>query len=360
MEVAIDITLSGSLGTFRLDVDFAVPMHGITALFGPSGCGKTTILRSVAGLNRLPGRISIGDEIWQDGANFVPTHKRSLGYVFQEASLFPHLSVLENLIYGEKRAKRVQKYIDRDEIIDLLGISSLIERSPEHLSGGERQRVAIGRALLSQPRLLLMDEPLAALDRFAKDEILPYLERLHASLKIPILLVTHDMSEVERLADHLVLLGAGKMLGSGPLTDILTAPDSPLAARRDFASVLSAQVLQTDDDGICRLDVAGTECLVLTDHLAAGDHVRLRIFAGDVSIARGAHSHSSILNAIPARISDISPLGPHEASLRLDIGRHRPAIIRARITQRSLSALGVKVGDTVIAQIKSVSLTANR
>ena len=356
----ISITLNGRLGNFRLDVDFVVPIHGITALFGPSGCGKTSILRSVAGLNRLPGSIRIADEIWQDDTCFVPTHKRSLGYVFQEASLFPHLSVLDNLIYGEKRAKRVRKYIKRDEIIDLLGISALIDRSPEHLSGGERQRVAIGRALLSQPRLLLMDEPMSALDRFAKDEILPYLERLHSSLKIPTLLVTHDMSEVERLADHLVLLEKGNVLRSGPLSDILSAPDSPLAARRDFASVLSAQVLRTDNDGICTLDVAGAEFLVLADHLAAGDQVRLRILAGDVSIARGAHLHSSILNAIPARITDIAPLGPHEASLRLDIGKHRPAIIRARITRRSLSALDLQPGDSVIGEIKSVSLTANR
>jgi molybdate transport system ATP-binding protein len=356
----IAITLKGDLGAFHLDVDFAVPMHGITALFGPSGCGKTSILRAVAGLNHLRGRIAIGSEVWQDQARFVPTHKRPLGYVFQEASLFPHLSVRQNLMYGEKRAKRTEKHIRFDDIIDLLGIGHLIDRSPIHLSGGERQRVSIGRALLSQPQLLLMDEPLSALDRMAKDEILPYLEALHANLKVPILLVSHDISEVERLADHLVLLKEGRLVTSGPLNDVLSAPDSALALRRDFAAVLPANVLRTDEDGISVLDVAGTEFLVLADGIQAGDAVRLRIAASDVSIARSAHAHSSILNAIPARIVGIETLDPTEASLRLDIGKAQPALIRARITQRSLAALGLQVNETVIAQIKSVSLAANR
>lgn len=356
----IAITLKGDLGAFHLDVDFAVPMHGITALFGPSGCGKTSILRSVAGLNHMAGRIAIGSHIWQDQERFVPTHKRPLGYVFQEASLFPHLSVRQNLIYGEKRAKKAEKHIRFDDIVDLLGIGHLIDRSPMHLSGGERQRVSIGRALLSQPQLLLMDEPLSALDRMAKDEILPYFEALHANLKVPILLVSHDISEVERLADHLVLLKDGRLVNSGPLSDVLSAPDSTLAMRRDFAAVLPAQVLRTDEDGISTLDVAGTEFLVLADTLRPGDAVRLRIAASDISIARGKHASSSILNSIPARILGIETLGATEASLRLDIGKNNPAIVRARISQRSLAALNLQIDEMVIAQIKSVSLAANR
>lgn len=363
----IAITLKGDHGAFHLDVDLAVPMHGISALFGPSGCGKTTILRAVAGLNRIPGRIAIGDDIWQNGSEFVPTHRRAIGYVFQEASLFPHLSVRKNLLYGESRSSRDQsrssydqRHIKFDHIVELLGIDHLVDRSPEHLSGGERQRVSIGRALLSQPRLLLMDEPLSALDRMAKDEILPYFEALHANLKIPILLVTHDISEVERLADHLVLLQQGRLVASGPLNDVLSAPDSPLAARRDFAAILPATVLRTEADGIAAIDVAGTEILVLSQSLGDGEAIRLRIAAGDVSIARAPHDKSSILNAIPAKVIGIEALGPNEASIRLDIGTLHPAPIRARITQRSLSALGLAAGDAVTAQIKSVSLAANR
>lgn len=360
MADTIDIALRGELGTFLLDVDFAVPMHGITALFGPSGCGKTSILRSVAGLNRIPGRIAVGEELWQDGKRFVPTHQRALGYVFQEASLFSHLSVRQNLTYGEKRARGVEKHVRFDEIVDLLGISHLIERLPENLSGGERQRVSIGRALLSQPRLLLMDEPLSALDRMAKDEILPYFEALHANLRIPILLVSHDISEVERLADHLVLLRQGQLVASGPLNEVLSAPESPLAARRDFAAVLPATVARNEPDGIAVLDIAGRELLVLADRLKQHDAVRVRIAASDVSIARKRHEDSSILNAIDARIVGIEALSDSEASVRLDIGVTHEAPIRARITRRSLTALGLAEGQTVVAQIKSVSLAANR
>ena len=194
-------------------------MRGVTALFGPSGCGKTTVLRCVAGLQMLrDGYLSIGGEVWQDGAAFRPPYQRSVGYVFQEASLFPHLSVRRNLLYGHRRALRrgTGEATRFDEVVELLGMQGLLDRSPLRLSGGERQRVAIGRALLSQPRLLLMDEPLAGLDRLSKDEILPYLEALHTALSIPILYVSHDIAEVERLADHLVLMQAGQWSRAGP------------------------------------------------------------------------------------------------------------------------------------------------
>lgn len=356
----IEIALKGSLGAFRLEVDVAVPMHGITALFGPSGCGKTSILRSVAGLNRMPGRIAIGTETWQDETRFVPTHERALGYVFQEASLFAHLSVRQNLTYGERRARGREKHVRFDEVVDLLGISHLIDRSPANLSGGERQRVSIGRALLSQPRLLLMDEPLSALDRMAKDEILPYFEALHANLKIPILLVSHDIAEVERLADHLVLLREGRLVAAGPLNDVLSAPDSPLAARRDFASILPARVKRHEGDGIMALDVGGREMLVVSQDVQAGETVRVRIAASDVSIARQQADATSMLNILPARIMGIDALNDAEASVRLDIGADRETPIRARITRRSLEALRLSEGETVFAQIKSVSLSANR
>jgi molybdate transport system ATP-binding protein len=356
----ISVALKGAVGTFQLDVGFDAPMHGITALFGPSGCGKTTILRAVAGLTRLSGRIAIGDDVWQDGQTHVPTHRREIGYVFQEASLFSHLSVRQNLLYGEKRAAKGERKVKFDEIVDLLGLEPLISRAPEHLSGGERQRVAIGRALLSQPRLLLMDEPLSALDRMAKDDILPYFEALHANLKIPILLVSHDISEVERLADTLVLLDKGRLVGRGPLNDVLSAPYSPLATRRDFAAVLPARLLRYDTDGIAVLDVAGREVLALAGGMEPGDTVRVRIAAADVSLARNRHEASSILNALPARIVGIESLSEAEASVRLDFGATGEALIRARITRRSLNALELGEGQEVIAQIKSVSLAANR
>ena len=223
-------------------------MQGVTALFGPSGCGKTTVLRCVAGLQMLrDGYLSIGGEVWQDGAAFRPPYERSVGYVFQEASLFPHLSVRGNLLYGHRRALRrgAEEVTRFDDVVALLGIEGLLDRSPLRLSGGERQRVAVGRALLSQPRLLLMDEPLAGLDRLSKDEILPYLEALHTALSIPILYVSHDLAEVERLADHLVLIEAGRVVAYGPLEELQADPELPVARLPDAAVALNATVTTT-------------------------------------------------------------------------------------------------------------------
>lgn len=354
----IDVRLEGRLGSFSLDVAFQAPMHGITALFGPSGCGKTSILRSVAGLQRIPGEILVGEDIWQDATQFRPPHKRPIGYIFQEASLFPHLSVRKNLTYGERRSKGSGTGIRFGDVVDLLGLAHLVERDPAHLSGGERQRVSIGRALLSQPRLLLMDEPLSALDRMAKDEILPYFEALHAKLSIPIILVSHDISEVERLADHLVALRNGRVVSSGPLNLALTDPDLPFGRGRGSAAVLPATVMRQDDDGIVALDVLGTEILVIGDKLEAGHPVRVRIAASDVSIARERPVNSSILNLLPARIVGIDPVGDAEANVRLSLADRKGFDFMARLSQRSLARLDLCVGETVIAQIKSVSFTA--
>ncbi|HEY0836490.1 MAG TPA: molybdenum ABC transporter ATP-binding protein, partial [Azospirillum sp.] len=227
----MEVRFRGRLGAFAVDVAFAAPARGITALFGPSGCGKTSVLRCVAGLQRLDGRFALNGDVWQDGAIFRPTHRRPIGYVFQEASLFAHMSVRANLLYGHRRTvgRSVPETIRLDDVVELLGVAHLLDRSPRHLSGGERQRVAMGRALLTQPRLLLMDEPLAALDRFSKDEILPYLERLHDVLPIPVLYVSHDIAEVERLADHLVLLRDGRVVASGPVQELQADPALPIA-----------------------------------------------------------------------------------------------------------------------------------
>ncbi|MGA8880918.1 MAG: molybdenum ABC transporter ATP-binding protein, partial [Azonexus sp.] len=208
---------------FAVDVDLTLPGSGVTALFGPSGSGKTTCLRAMAGLERAPGGLfALGDTVWQDAArgHFVPTHKRALGMVFQEASLFPHLSVRGNMEFGQKRASTAGKRFALPEVAELLGIGHLLERMPALLSGGERQRVAIARALLAAPRILLMDEPLAGLDHRRKLEILPYLERLHRELAIPVIYVSHAPDEVARLADHLVLLDHGKAIASGRLNTV--------------------------------------------------------------------------------------------------------------------------------------------
>jgi len=358
MEGAIEIALAGRLGAFRLDVDLTLPMHGISALFGPSGCGKTSILRSVAGLNRLPGRIVVGNEVWQEGDRFVPTHRRALGYVFQEASLFQHLSVRQNLLYGERRAR--EKHVRFDEIVDLLGIGPLIDRSPENLSGGERQRVAIGRALLSQPRLLLMDEPLSGLDRLARDEILPYFEALHARLRIPILLVTHDISEVERLADHLVLMRAGGVLAAGPLSSLQSDPALPLAAGRDAAVTLDATVSFYDPAyGLATLDIEGGSFTVPMPLAVVGARRRLTIAAGDVSLAREPPRATTVLNVLPARILSAMPAGEHETVAVLGLGADGSGCrILARVTRRSWDELQLGEGLLVHAQAKSVALVS--
>lgn len=354
---SIDIRLNGQLGCFRLDIDFQAPSQGVTALFGPSGCGKTSVLRCIAGLHRLPGRIVVAGEVWQDADRFVPPHKRAIGYIFQEASLFPHLSVRRNLTYGERRASGGAQRIHFDDVVDLLGLAELVDRDPAHLSGGERQRVSIGRALLSQPQLLLMDEPLSALDCMAKDEILPYFESLHANLSIPIILVSHDITEVERLADHLVALKQGRVMSTGPLNQALTDPQLPFGHGRGSAAVLPGTVLRQEEDGLLALDVLGTEVLVVGDQ-SPGRRVRVRIAASDVSIARHRPDHTSILNLLPARIVGIDPVGSAEVNVRLTLDGSVGFDFIARLSRRSLNRLALREGETVIAQIKAVSFTA--
>ncbi len=351
----IRVDLRGRLGAFALDVAFSAPMQGITALFGPSGCGKTTVLRSMAGLQKMSGNIYFGAQAWQAGRYFRPPHQRPIGYIFQEASLFQHLSVRQNLLYGLRRNQSAQLPISFDEVVQLLGLAHLIGRQPGALSGGERQRVAIGRALLAQPRLLLMDEPLAALDRMAKDEILPYFEALHKQLTLPIILVSHDISEVERLADYLVCLQNGRVSYSGPLNTALTDPALPFAHSRASAAVLPAQVIRVDSDGIASLDVFGTEVFVIGPNLKPGAAVRIRIAASDVSIALQRPSASSILNSLAVKIVTIDNLGPAEAVVRLSLANKTGFDFMARLSQRSVKRLGLTPGQHIFAQIKGVS-----
>ncbi|MDP9095624.1 MAG: molybdenum ABC transporter ATP-binding protein [Pseudomonadota bacterium] len=354
----VEVAFNGMLGTFQLDAAFTVPAAGVTALFGPSGCGKTTVLRGIAGLHRMTqGRCVVGGDVWQDGAEFRPAYRRPIGYVFQEASLFAHLSVRRNLLFGA-RFGQAPGTTGFDDVVSLLGIGAMLDRSPQHLSGGERQRVAIGRALLSQPKLLLMDEPLAALDRATRDEILPFLQRLHTALRLPVIYVTHDMSEVEQLADHLVLMEAGRVLACGPLAAVQSDAGLPLAARRDAAVSLDAAVGGYDPSyGLLTLHVAEGAFVVPSGHIASGVRRRVQVAARDVSIST-VPAASTILNALPARILSRSPAGQHELVIVLALGAGGTgARLLARVTRQSWDRLALTEGRAVYAQIKGVALT---
>lgn len=343
-------------GDFCLDVDLALPGRGVTALFGHSGSGKTTCLRALAGLERAAhGYVAVGDTVWQDEASgvFVPPHQRALGYVFQEASLFPHLSVRGNLEFGYKRAGRVATGLDVEGTARLLGIDGLLARRPDSLSGGERQRVAIARALLAAPRLLLMDEPLAALDLKRKQEILPYLERLHDELSIPIVYVSHAPDEVARLADHLVLLDGGRVAASGPLGSTLARTDLPPTFAGEAGVVLETTVQAHEEDDLSCLAFSGGLIRVGRRAEAPGTRLRCRIHARDVSLALERPRASSILNILPAQITDIAPTdAPGQVLVQMQTGE---CWLLARITQRSCRELDLAPGKQVYAQVKAVA-----
>ncbi len=339
---------------FALDVDLQLPARGVTALFGPSGSGKTTLLRCIAGLEHAPGScLRVKGETWQDGEIFLPPHRRPIGYVFQEANLFPHLDVAGNLEFGARRVGNNVR--DRDSIVELLGIDHLLGRRVQALSGGERQRVAIARALLAAPKLLLMDEPLAALDRERKREILPYLERLHDELDIPILYVSHAIDEVSRLADHLVLLEQGHAIASGSLAEISTRLDLPLAHDADASVMIEATVGAHDRDyHLTRFDFPGGCVHASLRELPLAHPARISIQARDVSIALTPVDDSSILNRLPAVIEAFADARhPAHLLVRLDAGG---TPLLARITRRSRDQLRLCVGQRIWAQIKTVAL----
>lgn len=345
--------------SFALDVDLKLPARGITAVFGPSGSGKTTLLRCIAGLEKAPnGLLHVHGETWQDGDDFVPTHRRPLGCVFQEASLFPHLSVRDNLEYGLRRIAPGLRKLQPEQVVAWLGLQSLLSRKDTaSLSGGEKQRVAMGRALLTSPRLLLMDEPLSALDSASKQEILPYLERLHTELEIPVLYVSHALDEVARLADHLVLLERGRVIASGALSDTLGRLDLPTAHLDDAGTVIDAVIAVHDATyHLTRLDFSGGNLWVSKIERDAGGAVRVRLLARDVSIATVMPQHSSISNVLLSRITEIQDEGLDRVTLRLVIGGEH--VLLSRITRRSRDQLGLAAGMEVYAQVKSVVLIA--
>ena len=352
MSLRLKFTLTRA--DFALHVDLQLPGRGVTALFGPSGCGKTTLLRCIAGLERASGSLMVNEHLWQDATHFTPTHQRAIGYVFQEASLFPHLSVRGNLQYGMKRASR-NGNVAIDPIIDLLGIRALLDRKPEGLSGGERQRVAIARALAVDPQLLLMDEPLAALDLKRKQEILPYLDRLQATLEIPILYVTHSPDEVVRLAHHLVVMDAGSVVASGELADTLSQLDLPVKLGQEAGVVIDSVVGSIESQWhLTRMDFDGGSVWIRDPGLALGAKARVRILASDVSLAREQPGKSSIQNVLQGQIDGTrDDEHPGLVLVRVKIGE---TALLARVTKRAVSELALKTGDTVWTQVKSVAL----
>jgi molybdate transport system ATP-binding protein len=339
---------------FSLELNVRLPALGTTVLFGPSGCGKSTVLRALAGLEReARARVALNGEVWQDGTQFLPPQQRGVGLVFQDAALFPHLTVRRNLDYGQARIPRGQAKPEFDEAIALLGIEALLEREPESLSGGERQRVAIARALAMAPRLLLLDEPLASLDAPRRADILPYLDRLRAELTLPMVYVTHSVQELTRLADEVLLLQAGRVQAQGPLAEMLL---HPLLTPDDEAGVvLSCHVAERDAEWhLARLDFDGGALRVRDDGYAVGQPLRLRVLARDVSLARQMPEASSISNVLQGVLESLES-DTHPAT-QLACVRVGAARLLARLTRHSVHRLQLAVGEPVWVQLKSVAV----
>ena len=350
----IECKIKVQLESFTLDANFSIPDRGITVVFGPSGSGKTTLLRAIAGLEKSDdGFLKIGDSVWQKGENFLATHKRQIGYVFQDAALFDHLDVKGNLNFVIKRAIGLKEdFIE--SIHNLLEIKTLLNRKTTQLSGGERQRVAIARALLTNPKILLLDEPLSALDLKRKNEILPYLDSIHNDLEIPILYVTHSQDEMSRLADHLLLIEDGNIVGSGPVNDMLTRFDMPLSHGGDAVSIIEAEVLKRDSEfNLMHLDFLGGQFIVPDNSFPVQTKVRIRVVARDVSLTKSKQVDTSILNIFPAMVQEIVNEGEAQVMVRLQI---KETILLACITRKSSYKLRLEKGSEVFVQVKSVAI----
>jgi molybdate transport system ATP-binding protein len=339
---------------FELDAALSSPSQGVTALFGRSGSGKTTLLRCVAGLQRAQsGSLRVGDQVWQAPRRFVPPHQRAIGYVFQEASLLPHLTVQQNLSFGLQRVN-TELRIAYDQAVELLGVGGMLQRLPHQLSGGERQRVAIGRALLTQPQLLLMDEPLSALDSEGKQQILPYLEALTRNLEIPTLYVSHSLEEVTRLCQRMVCLESGRVTDSGELTEVVAR--MPLSRQvGEPSAVIESRILAHDPGyGLSYLDLEGHRLSVSLRDAQLGETVRVRVPARDVAISVHRIEGSSMLNTLPATIIGIEPF-PDGVRMLVHLQCGRSSLL-AKITRKSFELLGLREGMSVFAQVKTVSL----
>ena len=357
---AIELRARVARQGFTLDVDLRLPGRGVTALFGPSGSGKTTCLRVLAGLEpAAQGRVAVAGDVWLDSAQGLhrPAHQRPLGYVFQEASLFEHLSVRENLRYGWRRVPPEQRHHGWDHGLELLGIAHLLQRRPAELSGGERQRVAIARALATSPRVLLMDEPLASLDAARKADVLPWLEQLHEHLALPIVYVTHALDEALQLADHLVLLDQGRVRAQGPIADLITRADLPLAHGDAASALITGQVRGGTPEGLTELDIDGGTLLLSGARRrppSPGRSLRVRIQARDVSISLVEPQQISVNNVLPAVVDSLVDDGPGEVLAHLRLGQGTPLL--ARLTQGSVQRLALAPGLPVFALIKGVAV----
>ncbi len=357
----LELQVRKKLGSFAIDVEVACATGGIVALFGRSGAGKTSLVNMLAGLLRPDaGRIAVNGGVLFDAERGIdlPPERRRLGYVFQEGRLFPHLSVRGNLTYGLKRAPRDARRIELEQIVALLGLDQVIGRRPGDLSGGEKQRVALGRALLANPRLLLMDEPLAALDQARKDEVLPFIERLRDELAIPIVYVSHAMQEIVRLADTMVLMSEGRVIEVGPVEALTSRLDlRPLTGRYEAGAVIEARVVRHEPDfALSELSFAGGTLRVARLDLETGAELRVRIRARDVALALAPPADTSILNVFPGTIRDIGEESGPQVDILLDVGG---AALWARITARSRHDLGLAPGKQVFALVKAVAIDSH-
>ena len=359
---------------FELKVAIDLPASGVTCISGQSGSGKTTLLRCIAGLQRANGRLVVNGEVWQDEQTFLPTHARNLGYVFQEASLLPHLTAEQNIDYALRRSKGRNGSALKTEIIDLLEIGNQLAQMPGHLSGGERQRVAIARAIVAEPSLLLMDEPLASLDQARKQEVMHYIERLRHRFDIPIIYVSHAMDEIARLADHLILLEDGNLLASGPLQDVLGQIKTPLHLGEETGVVIDAEIREHQTEwGLIRAGFDGGDILFRDNtsrvrpgaekeasdegdevEASIGKPIRVRILARDVSLTLANHEDTSILNRWPAIVDDLAD--DEDAAMMLIKLKVGATAIIARLTRKSVSHLGLIAGKQVCVQVKSVAI----
>ncbi len=355
----IEIDVSRRLGDFQIEVEIAVEAFGITALFGQSGSGKTSLVNMLAGLLRPDrGRIAIDGKVLFDAAPGidVPPERRRIGYVFQEHRLFPHMSVRANLEYGWRRAPAPERRIGLDQVVEVLDVARLLERRPRTLSGGEKQRISIGRALLANPRLLLMDEPLASLDAARKNEILPFIERLSGEFGVPIVYVSHSAEEIVRLADTLVLLSDGRVAAIGAVEDLMSRLDlRPLTGRYEAGSVIAARVSGKDATfGLSHLTFAGGVLRVPLAGLALGSEVRIRVRARDVTLASAKPEGLSTLNVFEGTVIEIG--GDAEPAPLVDIRVDIGVPLWARITRRALHDLALAPGKPVYALIKAVAI----
>ncbi len=353
----IAVSLRVQRTDFSLDVSLNIPAQGRTVVFGPSGGGKTTILRAIAGLEPdLKGEVCVKGRLWQSDEVFVPAHQRRVGFVFQHSALLPHLSVEQNLRYGFNRVQGTEN--EYQDCVKQLDLQPLMRRKIAQLSGGERQRVALGRALLTRPEVLLMDEPLAALDAARRAEVLGYLERLKQITPIPMIYVTHAVDEMSRLADYLVLMKDGRVRQAGPALEVMNSAEVPLALRDDAGVVVVASVIRKDAYGLLMLDSALGALYAQGASHQAGDRLRLRIHARDVSLSLNEHRDSSVLNILPVIVKSLRQIVSGQVLVELGAGAAQDQVLFARISHASVERLQIVEGMHVWAQIKAVALLA--